>query len=383
MKIAQTNSFKLDSNIDGTYIDSENNVLTISNMIQVVGAADGPVAYPGVADPEAPFTVAEIQAFSDFEDLTVVTNNVGHGLLYDDEGRPYAHKGELVFRDGQGNVASLSRLISNVNSIFEEGATVYLRDKSLQEFNTSDLGVSLDQLINRSIENASSFNSGNIVQAARNRETFKNGVSVLTVNLSENNVVWIAGHALVNEPTQVQVRDVSTDTVLTTGWISPESNNYAPVNVSWVGTLEVLDEETQDENGCSSAIWDAFNKKFFVIKEDALALNIHELALETVVEGVSGSEPGNDFLQGTINIVCIDNTVDDNTAIENGEVVFDNTDSVSVEFDTEMPNDEYSINLQSQEYNQLWYTDKSTKGFTVRSERTYTGSCFWTAIYVE
>ena len=65
MKIAQTNSFKLDSNIDGTYIDSENNVLTISNMIQVVGAADGPVAYPGVADPEAPFTVAEIQAFSD------------------------------------------------------------------------------------------------------------------------------------------------------------------------------------------------------------------------------------------------------------------------------------------------------------------------------
>ena len=376
MKIAESNNFRLDSNIDGTYIDSESNVLTISNMIQIVGATDGPVAYPGSADPKAPFTATEFDSFSTYEDLTVAVHNLGHGLIYDEEGRPIAHKGELVFRDGLGNVASLSRLVSNVNSIYEDGANVYLRDKSLQDYNRSDLGVGLDQVINRSIENATTLNAGNIVQAARGDKQNDTSVSVWTVDLSENNVVWIVGHAEVNQETLVQVRDVNTDTVLTTGYIKPEQDNYTPCNVSWIGTLEVSPIVSDGGDGCSTAIWDSAKKKHFVLKEDADPLNIHEIVLETV------SPSGSEFLQGCINILCIDNDIDADTQIENGTTVFDGVDVSTVEFETEMPDETYSISLQAQEYNQLWYTNKSATGFDIRSEREYVGSVFWTATHI-
>ena len=121
--IINRNTVKLDTNIDGYYIDTKGDEQKIENMIQVVGGADGVDALPISG---SFFSVEEVIGLGDVD--TVVSYK-GHGILYDKSGRPYAHKGQMVLRDGQGNQNTLSGISSKSNSINErKNLDTYLKD---------------------------------------------------------------------------------------------------------------------------------------------------------------------------------------------------------------------------------------------------------------
>jgi hypothetical protein len=211
MAKAKANFFKLDTNIDGTYTDENGETITISNMIQTVGATDGAAAFPNNEKLVSILDPGEIQSIPD---LTNVVSISGHGILYDENGRPYAYKGDLVFRDGRGNQSSLTKLINKVKSIREKGNLLFMRDKSVQQYTSDTDGIELNELIDAAIFKTGTFGTGNIVQAARGQDTDVSVVSVLTVRLSPDHYVWITGSAMVNQNTIIQLRDVTGDTVL-------------------------------------------------------------------------------------------------------------------------------------------------------------------------
>lgn len=365
--------FKLDSNVDGTYFDKNGDVQTIENMIQAVGGTDGPAIYPNSNNLSAPIAEDEL----DLTDLTVATNTLGHGILYDKNGQPIAYKGDLVIRDGLGNVIPLNKALQKAHTISEEGDSVYLRDYTLQEYNTSDKGVSLDDMISAAIQKVTALGGGNIVQAVRNDDTNTSSVSVYTVRLSANNKVWIVGSAMVSGPTTIQIRDVSTDTILDTGYVNAKTTNLVPVFVSYVGTLTLLEDDqgvTIEE--CQPHVWNSFLKRHFKVKdsEENQIVQSHQIALETVP--ISG---GTTFTMGSINLLAMDDIVE-NIIIKNGEEVIVETDSATIAFDEELTSESYSITLQAQTPIQVWYDQKTAGGFRIKLERNYTGSIFWSAI---
>jgi hypothetical protein len=230
----KNNLFKLDTNIDGTYFNQDNELKVISNMIQVVGEMDGTSYFPSSKNINASLDEDELPSISDVDN---VTNTRGHGILYDEDGVPYAYKGDMVIRDGQGNVITLGKATTKANSIYEKGRELSLRDRSLQAFNRSDEGVELENLIQAAQQRSTAFGGGNIVQVARNEEFNSSSVDLYTIRLSPLHSVWITGTVIVNGPTQIQLVDVTTDTVLHTSYIDHRNGNLLPCYVSYVGTL--------------------------------------------------------------------------------------------------------------------------------------------------
>jgi hypothetical protein len=176
-RLKTSNYYKLDSNIDGFYVDEQGSVITVKDMIGVVGGTDGPAAYP--------LSTARLSSLSqdDILELTSkglspdqIKNYNGHGLLYDKNGKQIAQKGQMFFKDGLGNFSTLKGFTNSTKSIQEDGNILRLKDSSLYNAGyTSSLGITLDELLLTASKNAVSFSKGNVLQLSRN---YKVGVSV-------------------------------------------------------------------------------------------------------------------------------------------------------------------------------------------------------------
>jgi hypothetical protein len=377
MAKAKANFFKLDTNVDGTYSNEDGDVITIPNMIQVVGATDGAAAFPNNEKKVSNLDPAEINSIPD---LTNVVGISGHGILYDEKGRPYAYKGDLVFRDGRGNKSSLSRLINKVNSINKKGNELFLRDSSLQEYNTSDSGIELNELIDAAIFRSGSFGVGNIVQVARGQDYGVSSSSVFTVRLSPNHYVWITGSAMVDQETTIQLRDVTADEVLDVDFVKPVGDNITPVFVSYFGKLgDVTEDLTEDK--CQPYIWNSFVKRFFT-ETDKTGNDrfIHEVAIEIVPP--DEETPAHTFSRGSVNIVCIDE-IDAFDIVYSGTELVVDVPEFQVSLPAEMPSANYSVSIQLDNPVQNWFISKDESSFTIKFDRNFSGAIFWMAVHVD
>ena len=116
------NYFKLDSNVDLTYIDSEGNEKIVKDAIQVVSGTDGSETITNDRGIIEDYTVVN--------DLTSVKSISGRGIIFDSIGDIVAKKGNIVLRDGIGNNLTVSSI--KYNNIKENSiGTNSLRDKSL------------------------------------------------------------------------------------------------------------------------------------------------------------------------------------------------------------------------------------------------------------
>jgi len=377
MAKVKTEYFKLDTNVDGTYIDDDGNVQRIEEAIQAVGATDGPAAYPGSNKGEPSFTSDELKDLPlSEEDLTAYVNKFGHGFLYNADGTPYAYKGDLVFRD-ISSTATLKDMYAKADTIFEKGNSLYLRDKSIQSFNTSDFGVNLDDLIDKSIRKTGLFTNGNVVQAVRSYKTNTPYVQIFTVKLSLNNYVWVVGSAVVQGSGTVKLVNITKNAVLHTSYVDAESeDSLTPIYISYVGKLGIeSDELIEFGDECDPYIWNSFLKKFFVRTQKTISETdvpiMYELQLQ--IEG-----DGN-LITGAVNMLCTDDYSVEDTILNGYETIIEGTE-IDVTFDEELGFSDYSVVLDCEDIVQIWYDEKGTTGFKIKTERTYTGRVFWTVI---
>lgn len=373
-KEKKSNLFKLDGNVDGTYVDTDGNVIPIENMIQAVGATDGPAAYPTNTSRFAKFSEDDLL---DLENNSInVQQNVnisGHGIIYDESGNPIAHSGDIVLRDGKNNFTTLNGLLDKVNTIFvDTDGKNYLRDVSLQSYNTNDMGVNLDDLIAKTVDDSGMYGTGNVVQLASNYNVNESSVSIYTVELSENNNVFVVANASISGQATLQLRDTTANIVLDYSYVKAESDKSIPVYLSYTGPLPEISSEVT-ESTCNKYVWSSFLKRFFSFKNTESLFRSHQIALEVL--------EGNPYYRGTLNIICHDDGIGTETITSGNEILSD-AETCQIVFETEMPAETYSITLQLENSISSWYTDKTINGFTVNFENRYTGNLIWSAIYV-
>jgi hypothetical protein len=65
-----------------------------------------------------------------------------------------------------------------------------------------------------------------------------------------------------------------------------------------------------------------------------------------------------------------------------GTATFNNTTSVDIVFDKELTTNKYSISLCANKNIQIWYTNKTSKGFTINSELAFQGFVDWTLLNI-
>jgi hypothetical protein len=372
-KIVERNLFPLDSNIDGTYLDSNGVVKTIDNMIQVVSGVDGTDWYP--ENEEIDFSVEEVAKISNIDR---VISDRGIGILYDRDGKRYAVKGDLVFRNALGAVSTLGKILNKVSTIDEKkDLSLRFKDKSLDDLiNTKD-GISIDQIIQNTKIKSVPFGNGNIAQLIRNTGTREKSVSVFTVPLTPSAYVWVAAKASLIGPSTINLIDKTSNTILDTAYVDMDRySGIVPCFISFVGQLPPVDG-TIDTGRCDVAIYNSFFKRFFKpvdSLDENTGLSVHELAIEIDSE--------NSVMQyATIDMMAFDNGfVED---VKNGVSVVNNSDTVEINFDETLPTSDYAISLQTEEMVQKWYVGKSATGFTARLERPYSGLLYWTVVYSE
>jgi hypothetical protein len=385
--LAERNITYFDSNIDAYYVDVKGNLKKVENVIQVVSGTDGSTSYPLPGEENIPES-----ELSDITDLEVQVSNIGHGILYNKDGSPYAHKGEMVFRDGLGNKSTIRSVINKVSTINQRNLDTKLKDTSLNQVIQTTLGLDLDQIILNAQVIKNPFGTGNIRQAVRNSDRNKTQVSVITIPITQNNHVWILGKASVQGDAIVQLIDLTAETVLDTSNVKIlNPGNIIPVFLSYAGTLPEVTKPIDAE--CDVAIYNSFFKRYFTKNEtiENNSNNIHEIALVVItdltitdsefeaVEEAGSVVDKTPFVQGTIDMLVIDTPSTEK--ILNDRIIVRESTEHDISFDNELPNDTYSINIQTDLFVQVWYSEKTTSGFTINFEREFTGVVYWTVVY--
>jgi len=374
MAIKSSEYFNLDSNIDGFYVDEDGNVNIVDNMIGVVGATDGAPASPETAAKGAPLSSDTIDSLvSQGLNPAKIRSLLGHGLVYDDKGNHIANKGEMFFRDGQGNFSTLKKLTGQTNLILEEGSDLKLRDYSLVDKGyTNTAGISLDELMKYANLKTTNFSKGNILQLSRNYEIAGDTVSVPTVSLTEDAVVWAVGRIMARGSGEVRLRHLESDTVLDTGYFSFPSKFVMPCYISWIGNLEQYPEtQSQYSKRCVDTTWDVKTKSFKRIYNPSGALvQPHTLVLESL---------DTDFTYGYLNIMCMEPKTRQSADFKTGSVYM-SSDNYAIIFDQAFEDDGYSINIQLESPLQSWYSKKTPNGFDINIDRAYEGKVTWSAI---
>lgn len=364
---------KLDSNIDGFYVDENGNVSLVNDMIGVVGATDGPPAYPANIANNAPLTESDLSLLGRSNiSPTIVNNSNGHGIVYDKEGNPIAQKGDLYFKDGKGNFTNFYDLINRSKMIRENKGKTRLKDATLEKAGyTSKVGISLSELINLSSLANTSFSKGNILQAARNYKANNTSLEVDTISLKEEAIVWIIGRVSVLGDGQAILKSNGTP-LQTINYAHPDLSSY-PVYFSWLGSLPI-DVAEPLPTGCNVYEWDFASKTFKKNVNDSNdTFYDHKITIETEAT----------FSNGTLNVMCFETQSRDLSNVKTGSDVMtrENSDTkLDIEFDEEFPDEDYSIAIQLEDALQTWYSNKSSSGFTINIERAYSGSIYWTAI---
>ncbi len=100
-------------------------------------------------------------------------------------------------------------------------------------------------------------------------------------------------------------------------------------------------------------------------------------ALERRIIGLPNSISSDPIVQSSIDIMIFDTTPTDIVGRKAGSSTFNNGDLMTVTFDTAYSSSEYSINLSNNKNINVWYTNRTNSGFTIRSERKFIGQVDW------
>jgi hypothetical protein len=359
------NYFKLDSNIDLSYTDNEGNEKIVKDAIQVVSGTDGSST---ITDSRG-----LVEDYTLVDDITETTSISGRGILFDNIGDILAKKGNLLFRDTSGNVLTLDSI--KYNNIKEDSINnTYFRDKSLDSVTngTKDY-VSVNQLLKTAQESVLAPGNGNIVQATNKKEIDSDLLELLTVPLSDSNIVSVKCKINMTQDAYITLTDTTIsggEVVLSDVEIKTDRLSCAYLN--YTGTLEYLQDSFEYDTS-NTAIYNSFYKRFFTnsrIVGDSYEKDApHKLTLKS-------SSP---FSVAYMNIIVSDNKRKD--TVKNGTIILNNQDRHVLRFDEDFEDNEYVISsLETSEAISVWWVDKKSSGFTINLDRNFTGSIYWEVV---
>jgi hypothetical protein len=378
MSVKDLGYYKLDTNIDGFYVDVNGNVKPVEDMIGVIGATDGPAAYPEGTALNSTLSKEDILSLENRnEKVDQIKNTRGHGLIYDKEGTPIGSKGQIFLKDGKGNFTTLLSLLDNSRMIKEKRNKIRMKDQSLFDAGyRSEIGISLDELINFADLSNTSFSKGNILQVARNYTGGDTTLTIPTVSLRSNAVVWIIARASMKGEGKIKIR-VGNE-VLDEVFFKSSSDMSKPYYCSYVGSLPDQEGEELVGDDCSIYKWDFTTKSFTKeIKDTSETLFNHEIVLE--IESEDDSLKMNNAV---LNVMCMEEISRDVASVQTGFVVMSEKDGTQKDilFDEPFDLEDYSISINLEDGLQAWYSDKNVNGFTINTERVYEGRVYWTAV---
>jgi hypothetical protein len=84
----------------------------------------------------------------------------------------------------------------------------------------------------------------------------------------------------------------------------------------------------------------------------------------------------------SINAMIFDSSPANKYIHRQGTTTFNNVVSVDVEFDSPLSTSTYSINLSCNKNINVWYSNKTAKGFTINSELAFQGYVDWTILNI-
>jgi len=359
------NYFKLDSNVDLTYTDANGDQQLVKDAIQVVSGTDGSVTITN--------DDGSLDDFSIVEDLATTTSISGRGVVFNEKGEIIASKGNIVFRDAEGNTLSLNSI--KYRNIKEDALNnTYLRDQSLTDKTngTKDF-VSVNQILEASQESVLSPGNGNVIQVNQIQTINTDNVEILTVPLSEANQVFVKCKVIVDQDALVTLYDETiAEEPITLTSSKVTCSGDTPLYLTYSGNLPQIEDDIA-YNTSYTAIYNNFYKRFFQSARqdgDTFQRNApHNLVLRSDVP----------FSLGYMNIIVSDTK--SSQQLKSGKVILNDTELFSLKFDDAYEDIEYTISsLDPSEPIGIWYSDKSTKGFTINLERKFTGTVYWETI---
>jgi hypothetical protein len=98
------------------------------------------------------------------------------------------------------------------------------------------------------------------------------------------------------------------------------------------------------------------------------------------IEFDDGSGKSEYATTSTIDAVVFNTSPDSKYTRLQGSADFQDTNEVKIVFETALANNSYSLNLSADNNINCWYTNKSTTGFTIKSELPFRGKVDWTLI---
>ena len=359
------NYFKLDTNVDLTYIDPDGVHQLVKDAIQVVSGTDG--------SSEITNNDGSFDDFTAIGDLTTTTSISGRGVLFNDTGDIIASKGNMVFRDAEGNTLSLNSI--KYRNVKEDALNnTYLRDQSLRDKTEGTKEyVSVNQILEASQESVLAPGNGNVVQVNQIQTVNNDTIEILTVPLSDTNNILIKCKVIVSQDAVVTLVDETIsggEVELTSSRVTCSTDT--PLYLTYSGSLEQIVDDVNFKTSYT-AIYNNFYKRFFQsgrqlgdsFEQDAP----HKLVLRSTVP----------FSLGYMNIIVSDQK--NNQQIKSSSIIMNDSDIHVLKFEEDFEDINYTItSLDASEPIGLWFTDKSASGFTINLDRKFTGRIFWEAI---
>ena len=359
------NYFKLDSNVDLTYIDSEGNEKIVKDAIQVVSGTDGSETITNDRGIIEDYTVVN--------DLTSVKSISGRGIIFDSIGDIVAKKGNIVLRDGIGNNLTVSSI--KYNNIKENSiGTNSLRDKSLVDVTngTKDY-ITVNQILASAQKTVLSAGNGNVVQASNKKDIDSTISELLTIPLSKDNQVLVKCKINVAEDAYITL----SDTTISGGEVElaqtqVKTTGLTCAYITYSGQLEHLQDDVNFDTS-KVAVYNSFYKRFFTNSRQTgdtyTKDSPHKLTLASTVP----------FSVAYMNIIVSDNKA--NEKVINGSIILNNQNRYTLKFEDEFEDDEYIISsLDSSEPISIWWSDKKSSGFVINLDRNFSGTVYWEAI---
>jgi hypothetical protein len=291
---------------------------------------------------------------------------------------PNVDAGKLTFNDKNNSEISLNDFNNKVDLIREYGDIIEMTDIDIIREYGKERSILLDEILSLTRFKSMKTTPGNIVQIANKKEIGKKSLKMNTVGLTEKNHVWINAKAMVSitnnyglkgEDIKMILRDISTDTILDESVISVPDEATFPVYCSFAGSLG-LACTTSEEDLCDHVVYNSFLKRFFQAETGVLnGVHLLSMTLDTTYAIMN---------YAIMNIIVMDDIY--NIDFKSDFLVLRDDEEIDVVFGEEMIDADYSIQLTPERMIRCWWVTKGTGGFTIKTERPYTGKIYWQAI---
>lgn len=158
-----------------------------------------------------------------------------------------------------------------------------------------------------------------------------------------------------------------------------EENCLAEENCGCVDITCIDGDETCDAPDTGTIITNRFGEGARLIKVQFQVINYQTNHWERVF----GAEIDDEYLaQSTLDAILFDVNPNARFAKKQGTVQMSNTDTYIVTFDDPLQSTDYTIALSSGSNVNIWYANKSTTGFTIKSELPFTGFVDWSIVNI-